>query len=69
MGGGVMVGSITARTLDYFGLLVAASVFALISAGVTAICIKYEERLLAWAWTAAYFSCGLAAAYFLWRLL
>jgi len=48
---------------------VAASVFALISAGVTAICIKYEERVLAWAWTAAYFSCGLAAAYFLWRLL
>ena len=64
-----MVGSITARTLDYFGWLVGASVFALISAGVTAICIKYEERLLAWAWTAAYFSCGLAAAYFLWRLL
>jgi hypothetical protein len=36
---------------------------------VTAICIKYEERVLAWLWTAAYFSCGLAAAYFLWRLL
>jgi hypothetical protein len=67
--GSLMVGSITARTLDYFGLLVAASVFALISAGVTAICVKYEERVLAWAWTAAYFSCGLAAAYFLWRLL
>ena len=64
-----MVGSITARTLDYFGLLVAASVFALVSAGVTAICIKYEERALAWLWTAAYFSCGLAAAHFLWRLL
>jgi hypothetical protein len=66
---GMMVGIITARTLDYFGLLVAASVFALVSAGVTAICIKYEERVLAWLWTAAYFSCGLAAAYFLWRLL
>jgi hypothetical protein len=26
---------------------VAASVFALVSAGVTAICIKYEERVLA----------------------
>ena len=67
--GSLRVGSITARTLDYFGLLVAASVFALISAGVTAICIKYEERVLAWVWTAAYLSCGLAAAYFLWRLL
>src|SRR5215203_1072997 len=42
---------------------------ALISAGVTAICVKYEERVLAWSWTAAYFSCGLAAAYFLWRFL
>jgi len=39
-----MVGNITARTPDYFGLLVAASVFALVSALVTAICIKYEER-------------------------
>jgi hypothetical protein len=65
----MVVGIITARTLDYFGLLLAASVFALISAGVTAICVKYEERLLAWAWTAAYLSCGLAAAYFLWKLL
>jgi hypothetical protein len=64
-----MVGSITSRTFDYFGLLVASSVFALLSAGVTAICIKYEERLLAWLWSTAYFSCGLAAAYFLWRFL
>jgi hypothetical protein len=69
MEGCLMVGIITVRTLDYFGLLLAASVFALVSAGVTAICIKYEERVLAWAWTAAYFSCGLGAAYFLWRLL
>jgi len=64
-----MAGGITARTLDYFGLLVAASVFALVSAVVTALCIKYEERGLAWVWAAAFFSCALAAAYFLWRLL
>jgi hypothetical protein len=64
-----MVGSITVRTLDYFGWLVVASVFALGSAVVTAICIKYEERGLAWVWAAAFFSCALAAAYFLWRLL
>jgi len=69
MEGCLMEGSTIARPLDYFGLLVAASVFALISAGVTALCVKYEERVLAWAWTAAYFSCGLAAAHFLWRLL
>jgi len=64
-----MVGSITARTLDYFALLVAASIVALFSALVTAICIKYEERGLAWVWAAAFFSGALAAAYFLWRLL
>jgi len=64
-----MVGSITVRTLDYFGWLVVASVFALLSAVVTAICIKYEEKGLAWVWAAAFFSCALAAAYFLGRLL
>jgi len=64
-----MQGSITARTLDYFGWLVVASVWALVSAVVTAICIKYEERALARVWAAAFFSCALAAAYFLWRLL
>ena len=64
-----MVGSITARTLDYFALLVAASIVALCSGVLGTLCVKYEERVLAWAWTAAYLSCGLAAAYFLWRLL
>jgi hypothetical protein len=64
-----MKGSITARTLDYFGLLVVASVGALCSAVVTAICVKYEERELAWVWAAAFFSCALADAYFLGRLL
>jgi hypothetical protein len=64
-----MGGGIAARTLDYFGWLVVASVFALGSAGVTALCIKYEERGLAWVWAAAFFSCALAAAYFLGRLL
>ena len=60
---------ITARTPDYFVLLVTASVGALLSAVVTAICIKYEERGLAWVWAAAFFSCSLAAAYFLGKLL
>jgi hypothetical protein len=59
----------TARTLDYFGWLVAASVGALLSAVVTAICIKYEARWLAWVWAAAFFSCALAAAYCLGKLL
>ena len=69
MEGSLMAGSITARTPDFFLWLVAASVGALLSAGVTAICIKYEERWLAWVWAAAFFSCALAAAYFLWKLL
>ena len=64
-----MAGRITARTPDFFWWLVAASVGALLIAGVTAICIKYEERWLAWVWAAAFFSCALAAAYFLWKLL
>jgi len=63
-----MVGGSTAR-MDYFGLLVVASVFALVSAVVTAICVRFEERGLAWVWAAAFFSCALAGAYFLWRLL
>ena len=57
------------RTPDYFGWLVAASVGALLSAVVTAICIKYEERGLAWVWAAAFFSCVLTAAYCLGKLL
>jgi hypothetical protein len=64
-----MMGGMTVRTPDYLGWLVAASVGALVSAVVTAICIKYEDRWLAWVWAAAFFSCALAAAYFLWRLL
>jgi hypothetical protein len=64
-----MEGGITARTLDYFALLVVASVGALLSAVVTAICVKYEARWLAWVWAAAFFSCALAAAYFLGKLL
>jgi hypothetical protein len=64
-----MVGFITARTLDYFGWLVVASVLALVSAVVTAICIKYEDRWLAWVWAAAFFSCVLTAAYCLEKVL
>ena len=67
--GGMMEGGITAGTLVYFGWLVAASVSALFSAVVTAICIQYEDRWLAWFWAAAFFICALAAAYCLGKLL
>jgi hypothetical protein len=65
----VMEGSITARTLDYFGWLVAASIGTLCSAVVTAICVKYEARGLAWLWAAAFFGSALVAAYCLGKLL
>jgi hypothetical protein len=65
-----MVGSITAHTIGfYFGWLVAAIVWALVSAGVTAICLKHELRGLAWLWAAAFFGSALAAAYCLVKLL
>jgi hypothetical protein len=64
-----MVGSITSRTFDYFGLLVASSVFALLSAVVTAICVRYDARGLAWLWAAAFFCSALVAAYCLVELV
>ena len=64
-----MEGTITARTLDYFGVLVASSVFALLSAVVTAICVKYETRGLAWLCAAAFFGSALVAAYCLEKLV
>ena len=60
----------TAHTLDfYFEWLEAASVWALVSAGVTAICLKHKLRGLAWLWAAAFFGSALAAAYCLVKLL
>jgi hypothetical protein len=64
-----MEGGITARTLDYFALLVVTSVGALLSAVVTAICVKYELRGLAWFWAVSFFASALAAAYCLGKLL
>jgi hypothetical protein len=40
----MMAGTITVRTQDYLGFLVAASVVAQFSGLVTAICVKFEER-------------------------
>jgi hypothetical protein len=64
-----MEGSITARTLDYFGLLVGASVLALCSAVVATLCVKFEERGLAWFWAAAFFGSALVGAYCLVKLV
>jgi hypothetical protein len=49
--------------LTIFGGLVAASVGALLSAAVTALCVKFEERGLAWFWAASFFGSALGAAY------
>jgi hypothetical protein len=65
----MMAGGITARPLDYFGLLVAARKVALFSAGVTAICARFEERVLAWFWAAMFFGSALVAAYCLGKML
>jgi hypothetical protein len=65
----MMEGSITARPLDYFGLLVWASVWALLSAVVTTLCIKFEERALAWFWASSFFGSALVGAYCFWKLL
>jgi hypothetical protein len=64
-----MVGGSTARTPDYLGVLVAASVWALLSAVVTTLCVKFEERALAWFWAASFLGSGLVGAYCFWKLL
>jgi hypothetical protein len=64
-----MEAGITARTLDYFGLLVAASVWALFSGVVATLCVKFEERGLAGFWAASFFGSALVAAYCLGKLL
>ena len=58
-----MVGSITARTFDYFALLVGASIVALFSALVASLCIKFEEGGPALFWAALFFISALVAAY------
>jgi hypothetical protein len=64
-----MEGGITARPLDYFGLLLGASVVALCSGVVATLCVKYELRWLAWFWAASFFGSALVAAYCLGKLL
>lgn len=64
-----MVGSINARTLDYFALLVGASIMALFCALVASLCVRFEERGLAWFWAASFFGSALVATYCLVKLL
>jgi hypothetical protein len=67
--GVLMQGTITARTFDYFGLLVAASIVALCSGVLATLCVKYELRGLAWFFAAAFFGSALVGAYCLGQLL
>jgi hypothetical protein len=69
MEGSLMAGGITARTLDYFALLVGASIVALCSGVLASLCVKHELRGLAWFWVAAFFASALVGAYCLWELL
>jgi hypothetical protein len=64
-----MEGGTTARPLDYFALLVGASIVALFSGVVATLCVKFEERRLAWLWAALFFGSALVAAYCLVKLL
>jgi hypothetical protein len=62
-------GIITERTLEYFGWLMVASIFALLSGVLATLCVKYEFRGLAWFWVAAFFTSALVGAYCLVKLL
>ena len=64
-----MESAIGARTLDYLALLVGASIVAFCSAGVTALCVRFEERNLAWFFAALFFTSALIGAYCLWKVL
>jgi hypothetical protein len=65
-----MGGRITAaRTLDYFALIVGASIVALCCGVLATLCVKFEQRGLAWFFAAAFFASALAAAYCLGKLL
>jgi hypothetical protein len=59
----------TARTLDYLWLLVEASAWTLVSAIVTSICVKFEQRGLARFFAASFFGAALVAAYCLEKVL
>ena len=67
--GCLMVGSITARTFDYFELLVAASIVALCTGVLSTLCVRHEMRRFAWFFAAAFFGSALVAAYCLGKLL
>jgi hypothetical protein len=64
-----MVGGSAARTLDYFGVIVAASIVALCSGVLASLCVKYELRGFAWFFAASFFASALVAAYCLGKLL
>ena len=64
-----MEGSITARPLDYFALLVRASIVALFSGVLSTLCVKYEMRVFVWFFAACFFGSALVGAYCLGKLL
>jgi len=64
-----MAGGMTARTFDYFALLVAASIVALCSGVFATLCVKYEFRRYAQIFAATFFVSAVFAAYCLGKLL
>jgi hypothetical protein len=69
VGDPLMEDAISARTLDYLGLLVAASIVALCSGVLATLCVKHELRGHAWFRAAAFFGSALVGAYCLWMLV
>jgi hypothetical protein len=53
----------------YFGLLIATSVWAVMSAVGVAASVRMEDKIPAWGFAASFALSALIAAYFFWRLL
>jgi hypothetical protein len=60
---------VSTREQAYFGVMVAATVWSLISALAAEFSARLEFRKIARGWVASFVISALVAAYFFWRLL
>jgi NhaP-type Na+/H+ or K+/H+ antiporter len=59
---------VTQQETVWASVLGLASAWALLSAVVAAVSMRYEMRRMAWGWTASFVLSSLVAAYSFWRL-
>jgi hypothetical protein len=59
---------VTQQETVWGSVLLVASAWALLSAIVAAVCVRYEMRGMAWGWTVSFVLSSLVAAYSFWRL-